>query len=71
MLFVFNAFSYKQDNRMNRINQWINATSTHGKILQLSHTLNPEAPVGSYELFVETSKQTIKEYFQVKEYGEY
>ncbi|XP_042595360.1 alpha-2-macroglobulin [Cyprinus carpio] len=57
-----------QDNRMNRINQWINATSTHGKILQLSHTLNPEASVGSYELFVETSKQTIKEYFQVKEY---
>uniref|UniRef100_A0A672KQ28 Uncharacterized protein n=1 Tax=Sinocyclocheilus grahami TaxID=75366 RepID=A0A672KQ28_SINGR len=56
------------DNRMNRINQWINATSTHGKILQLSHTLNPEAAVGSYELFVETSKQTIKEYFQVKEY---
>uniref|UniRef100_A0A671K3X9 Alpha-2-macroglobulin-like n=1 Tax=Sinocyclocheilus anshuiensis TaxID=1608454 RepID=A0A671K3X9_9TELE len=52
------------DNRMNRINQWINATSTHGKILQLSHTLNPEAAVGSYELFVETSKQTIKEYFQ-------
>lgn len=71
MLFVFSAFSYKQDNRMNRINQWINATSTHGKILQLSHTLNPEAPVGSYELFVETSKQTIQEYFQVKEYGEY
>uniref|UniRef100_A0A8C2KNI3 Alpha-2-macroglobulin-like n=1 Tax=Cyprinus carpio TaxID=7962 RepID=A0A8C2KNI3_CYPCA len=33
------------DNRMNRINQWINATSTHGKILQLSHTLNPEALV--------------------------
>ncbi|XP_052431623.1 alpha-2-macroglobulin-like isoform X1 [Carassius gibelio] len=57
-----------QDNRMNRINQWINATSTHGKILQLSHTLNPEAPVGSYVLFVETSKQTIKENFQVKEY---
>ncbi|KTF82907.1 hypothetical protein cypCar_00009885, partial [Cyprinus carpio] len=68
MQFFFNAFSYKQDNRMNRINQWINATSTHGKILQLSHTLNPEASVGSYELFVETSKQTIKEYFQVKEY---
>uniref|UniRef100_A0A8C1I5S7 Uncharacterized protein n=1 Tax=Cyprinus carpio TaxID=7962 RepID=A0A8C1I5S7_CYPCA len=54
------------DNRMNRINQWINATSTHGKILQLSHTLNPEASVGSYELFVETSKQTIKEYFQAR-----
>uniref|UniRef100_A0A8C2BCJ2 Alpha-2-macroglobulin-like n=1 Tax=Cyprinus carpio TaxID=7962 RepID=A0A8C2BCJ2_CYPCA len=68
LIFFFNAFSYKQDNRMNRINQWINATSTHGKILQLSHTLNPEASVGSYELFVETSKQTIKEYFQVKEY---
>ncbi|XP_073673327.1 alpha-2-macroglobulin-like [Garra rufa] len=57
-----------QDNRMNRINQWINATSTNGKILQLSHTLNPEAPVGSYELLVETSKQTIKKYFQVKQY---
>ncbi|KAI2656210.1 Pregnancy zone protein [Labeo rohita] len=68
ILFVFNAFSYKQDNRMNRINQWINATSTHGKILQLSHTLNPEAHVGSYELLVETGKQTIKEHFQVKEY---
>ncbi|RXN03910.1 alpha-2-macroglobulin-like isoform X2 [Labeo rohita] len=53
---------------MNRINQWINATSTHGKILQLSHTLNPEAHVGSYELLVETGKQTIKEHFQVKEY---
>ncbi|KAK2881134.1 hypothetical protein Q8A67_018402 [Cirrhinus molitorella] len=57
-----------QDSRKNRINQWINATSTHGRILQLSHTLNPEAPVGSYELLVETSKQTIKENFQVKEY---
>ncbi|XP_050984844.1 pregnancy zone protein [Labeo rohita] len=57
-----------QDSRRNRINQWINATSTHGKILQLSHTLNPEAPVGLYELSVETSKQTLKEYFQVKKY---
>uniref|UniRef100_A0A673I500 Alpha-2-macroglobulin bait region domain-containing protein n=1 Tax=Sinocyclocheilus rhinocerous TaxID=307959 RepID=A0A673I500_9TELE len=57
-----------QDNQMNRINQWINATSTHGKILQLSHTLNPEAPVGSYELFVETSKQTITKKINVKEY---
>ncbi|CAM4552714.1 unnamed protein product [Leuciscus chuanchicus] len=57
-----------QDNQRNRINQWINATSTHGKILQLSHVLNPEASVGSYELSVETSKGTIKEYFQVKEY---
>uniref|UniRef100_A0A673I505 Alpha-2-macroglobulin bait region domain-containing protein n=1 Tax=Sinocyclocheilus rhinocerous TaxID=307959 RepID=A0A673I505_9TELE len=59
---------YSQDNQMNRINQWINATSTHGKILQLSHTLNPEAPVGSYELFVETSKQTITKKINVKEY---
>uniref|UniRef100_A0A8C2KKZ0 Uncharacterized protein n=1 Tax=Cyprinus carpio TaxID=7962 RepID=A0A8C2KKZ0_CYPCA len=56
------------DNRMNRINQWINATSTHGKILQLSHTLNPEALVGSYEIFVETSKQTITKTIHVKEY---
>uniref|UniRef100_A0A8C2KLY0 Alpha-2-macroglobulin-like n=1 Tax=Cyprinus carpio TaxID=7962 RepID=A0A8C2KLY0_CYPCA len=68
MLFVFNAFLYMQDNRMNRINQWINATSTHGKILQLSHTLNPEALVGSYEIFVETSKQTITKTIHVKEY---
>ncbi|XP_048017408.1 pregnancy zone protein [Megalobrama amblycephala] len=57
-----------QDNRRNRINQWINATSTHGKIVQLSHALNPEASVGLYELSVETSKTTFKEYFQVKEY---
>ncbi|XP_043115311.1 alpha-2-macroglobulin-like isoform X2 [Puntigrus tetrazona] len=57
-----------KDNRLNRINQWINATPTNGKILQLSHTLNPEASVGLYELFVETGKQTIKEYFQVKKY---
>ncbi|XP_043115309.1 alpha-2-macroglobulin-like protein 1 [Puntigrus tetrazona] len=57
-----------QDNKNNRINQWINATSTHGKILQLSHTLNPEAPVGFYRLFVETSKQTITKEIQVKEY---
>uniref|UniRef100_A0A8C2BBZ7 Uncharacterized protein n=1 Tax=Cyprinus carpio TaxID=7962 RepID=A0A8C2BBZ7_CYPCA len=56
------------DNRINRINQWINATSTHGKILQLSHTLNPEALVGSYEIFVETSKQTITKTIHVKEY---
>uniref|UniRef100_A0A8C2B9S5 Alpha-2-macroglobulin-like n=1 Tax=Cyprinus carpio TaxID=7962 RepID=A0A8C2B9S5_CYPCA len=68
MLFVFNAFLYMQDNRINRINQWINATSTHGKILQLSHTLNPEALVGSYEIFVETSKQTITKTIHVKEY---
>ncbi|XP_051719428.1 alpha-2-macroglobulin [Ctenopharyngodon idella] len=57
-----------QDNRRNRINQWINATSTHGKILQLSHVLNPEASVGLYELSVETSKTTIKENFQVEKY---
>ncbi|XP_067306909.1 alpha-2-macroglobulin-like protein 1 [Pseudorasbora parva] len=57
-----------QDNRGNRINQWINATSTNGKILQLAHVLNPEASVGLYELSVETSKTTIKEYFEVKEY---
>ncbi|XP_056329658.1 alpha-2-macroglobulin-like protein 1 [Danio aesculapii] len=57
-----------QDNRGNRINQWINTTSTHGKILQLSHSLNQEASVGSYQLSVETSKGTFLEYFQVKEY---
>uniref|UniRef100_A0A671K5H0 Alpha-2-macroglobulin-like n=1 Tax=Sinocyclocheilus anshuiensis TaxID=1608454 RepID=A0A671K5H0_9TELE len=64
----FKPVDETQDNRMNRINQWINATSTHGKILQLSHTLNPEAPVGSYELFVKTSKQTITKKIIVKEY---
>ncbi|XP_065137345.1 alpha-2-macroglobulin isoform X2 [Paramisgurnus dabryanus] len=57
-----------QDNRGNRINQWINATATHGKIVQLSHVLNPEAPVGFYELSVETDKATFKEQFQVKQY---
>ncbi|XP_009289985.1 alpha-2-macroglobulin-like protein 1 isoform X2 [Danio rerio] len=57
-----------QDNRGNRINQWINATSTHGKILQLSHSLNPEASVGLYELSVETNKGKFLEFFQVKEY---
>lgn len=65
------AYLHKQDNRGNRINQWINATATHGKIVQLSHVLNPEAPVGVYELSVETDKATFKEQFQVKQYGKY
>ncbi|XP_057183547.1 alpha-2-macroglobulin-like, partial [Triplophysa rosa] len=57
-----------QDNKGNRINQWINARATHGKILQLSHVLNPEASVGLYEVSVETNKTTFKEQFQVKKY---
>nr|XP_055052353.1 alpha-2-macroglobulin-like [Misgurnus anguillicaudatus] len=57
-----------KDNRGNRINQWINATATHGKIVQLSHVLNPEAPVGFYQLSVETDKATFNEQFQVKQY---
>ncbi|XP_073718636.1 pregnancy zone protein isoform X1 [Misgurnus anguillicaudatus] len=57
-----------KDNRGNRISQWINATAPHGKIVQLSHVLNPEAPVGFYELSVETDKATFNEQFQVKQY---
>lgn len=59
----------KQDNKGNRINQWINAKAINGMILQLSHVLNPEASVGFYEVSVETNKATFKEQFQVKKYG--
>ncbi|KAM4628384.1 alpha-2-macroglobulin-like [Polymixia lowei] len=39
------------DSNRNRIGQWLNTTS-NGKILQLSHTLNSEAPEGTYRIQV-------------------
>uniref|UniRef100_A0A4W5JDS9 Alpha-2-macroglobulin-like n=1 Tax=Hucho hucho TaxID=62062 RepID=A0A4W5JDS9_9TELE len=40
-----------EDVQLNRIGQWVNTSST-GNILQLSHPLNSEAPVGSYAIVV-------------------
>uniref|UniRef100_A0A4W5JGR5 Uncharacterized protein n=1 Tax=Hucho hucho TaxID=62062 RepID=A0A4W5JGR5_9TELE len=52
----------------NRIGQWVN-TSSSGNILQLSHTLNSEAPVGSYAIVVWIGDNKIYHHFKVEKYG--
>uniref|UniRef100_A0A8K9XR06 Alpha-2-macroglobulin-like n=1 Tax=Oncorhynchus mykiss TaxID=8022 RepID=A0A8K9XR06_ONCMY len=52
----------------NRIGQWVNATSS-GNILQLSHPLNSEAPVGSYTIVVWIGGEKIYHNFKVEQYG--
>uniref|UniRef100_A0A8K9WP64 Alpha-2-macroglobulin-like n=1 Tax=Oncorhynchus mykiss TaxID=8022 RepID=A0A8K9WP64_ONCMY len=51
----------------NRIGQWVNATSS-GNILQLSHPLNSEAPVGSYTIVVWIGGEKIYHNFKVEQY---
>uniref|UniRef100_A0A8C8CQ92 Alpha-2-macroglobulin-like n=1 Tax=Oncorhynchus tshawytscha TaxID=74940 RepID=A0A8C8CQ92_ONCTS len=57
----------KQDIRQNRIGQWVN-TSSSGNILQLSHPLNSEAPVGSYAIVVWIGDNKIYHNFKVEKY---
>ena len=58
----------KQDIRQNRIGQWVN-TSSSGNILQLSHPLNSEAPVGLYAIVVRIGDNKIYHNFKVEKYG--
>lgn len=52
------------------IGQWLN-TSSHGRILQLSHALSSVAREGDYTLSVYTNKNkpTVVNTFHVKKYG--
>ncbi|XP_031439463.1 alpha-2-macroglobulin-like isoform X2 [Clupea harengus] len=55
------------DSRRNTIGQWLNVTS-QGKIVQLSHVLNSEAPQGEYMLRVDGEHSDVSHQFQVKKY---
>ncbi|XP_054884621.1 alpha-2-macroglobulin-like [Poeciliopsis prolifica] len=50
----------------NRIGQWLNETST--KILQLSYSLNSEAPEGSYNIIVTVGEHKNYHHFKVEKY---
>ncbi|XP_070982364.1 alpha-2-macroglobulin-like isoform X2 [Oncorhynchus clarkii lewisi] len=56
-----------EDIRQNRIGQWVN-TSSSGNILQLSHPLNSEAPVGLYAIVVWIGDNKIYHNFKVEKY---
>ncbi|XP_036829670.1 alpha-2-macroglobulin-like isoform X1 [Oncorhynchus mykiss] len=56
-----------EDVNHNRIGQWVNTTSS-GNILQLSHPLNSEAPVGSYTIVVWIGGEKIYHNFKVEQY---
>ncbi|XP_014017955.2 alpha-2-macroglobulin [Salmo salar] len=56
-----------QDVHRNRIGQWVKTTSS-GNILQLSHPLNSEAPVGSYAIVVWIGENKIYHHFKVEKY---
>ncbi|XP_062377748.1 alpha-2-macroglobulin-like isoform X1 [Sardina pilchardus] len=59
---------FLEDSRGNTIAQWLDVTS-QGKIVQLSHVLNPEAPQGPYKLGVDGSQTPYQSHdFQVKKY---
>uniref|UniRef100_A0A8C9VEZ9 Alpha-2-macroglobulin-like n=1 Tax=Scleropages formosus TaxID=113540 RepID=A0A8C9VEZ9_SCLFO len=57
-----------QDVHQNRIGQWTNV-STNGRILQLSHPLSSEAPLGTYTLSAAVGETRTQHSFKVKEYG--
>uniref|UniRef100_A0A8C7TEY0 Alpha-2-macroglobulin domain-containing protein n=1 Tax=Oncorhynchus mykiss TaxID=8022 RepID=A0A8C7TEY0_ONCMY len=59
--------SVENDIRQNRIGQWVN-TSSSGNILQLSHPLNSEAPVGLYAIVVRIGDNKIYHNFKVEKY---
>uniref|UniRef100_A0A673Y062 Alpha-2-macroglobulin-like n=1 Tax=Salmo trutta TaxID=8032 RepID=A0A673Y062_SALTR len=59
--------SLENDIHQNRIGQWVN-TSSSGNILQLSHPLNSEAPIGSYAIVVWIGDNKIYHHFKVKKY---
>ncbi|XP_034166357.2 alpha-2-macroglobulin-like isoform X2 [Pangasianodon hypophthalmus] len=56
-----------EDNNSNRIGQWTNVSST-GLILQLSHELNAEAPLGSYQITAKTEEGIFTHAFMVQKY---
>uniref|UniRef100_A0A8C8CY50 Alpha-2-macroglobulin-like n=1 Tax=Oncorhynchus tshawytscha TaxID=74940 RepID=A0A8C8CY50_ONCTS len=59
---------FTQDqNRTIRIGQWVKTTSS-GNILQLSHPLNAEAPVGTYAIVVWIGEKKIYHRFKVEKY---
>eukprot|EP00063_Salmo_salar_P071614 XP_014046449.1 PREDICTED: alpha-2-macroglobulin-like protein 1 [Salmo salar] len=64
---LYNIVELEDVNR-NRIGQWVNTTSS-GNILQLSHPLNSEAPVGSYTIVVWIGEEKIYHNFKVEKYG--
>lgn len=51
----------------NRIGQWVNYTS-ESKILQLSHSLNPEANEGTYRIIVSFGEDKLYYSFKVEKY---
>ncbi|KAI5630560.1 alpha-2-macroglobulin-like isoform X2 [Silurus asotus] len=57
----------QKDNNDNRIGQWTNVTSTR-LILQLSHELNAEAPLGQYQIIANAEGKLVTHYFEVKKY---
>ncbi|XP_077058469.1 alpha-2-macroglobulin-like protein 1 [Siphateles boraxobius] len=60
-------FVVVEDHNNNRIGQWTNVSSTSW-ILQLSHKLNPEAPIGMYTLKAFIGDQMVSHVFEVKKY---
>uniref|UniRef100_UPI0037E830FF alpha-2-macroglobulin-like n=1 Tax=Semicossyphus pulcher TaxID=241346 RepID=UPI0037E830FF len=56
-----------QDSNYNRIGQWLNTTS-NGKILQLSYSLNSEAREGTYRVHVWINGRKISHSFRVEKY---
>uniref|UniRef100_A0A4W5KC92 Alpha-2-macroglobulin-like n=1 Tax=Hucho hucho TaxID=62062 RepID=A0A4W5KC92_9TELE len=58
---------FSPDVNQNQIGQWVNTTSS-GNILQLSHPLNSEAPVGSYTIVVWIGEEKIYHNFKVEKY---
>lgn len=63
-------FLTEQDNNQNRIGQWMNVSSG-GLILQFSHELNAEAPLGHYQITADTGNKIIRHQFKVEKYGKW
>ncbi|KAI5614970.1 alpha-2-macroglobulin-like isoform X2 [Silurus asotus] len=57
----------QKDNNSNRIGQWTNVTSTR-LILQLSHELNAEAPLGQYQIIANSEGKLFHHNFKVQKY---
>ncbi|KAM3833923.1 alpha-2-macroglobulin-like [Diretmus argenteus] len=55
------------DANSNRVEQWMNSTS-NGKILQLSYSLNSEAPEGFYQVIVWIGDKKLYHSFKVEKY---
>uniref|UniRef100_A0A8C9VWL4 Alpha-2-macroglobulin-like n=1 Tax=Scleropages formosus TaxID=113540 RepID=A0A8C9VWL4_SCLFO len=63
----FLCLTEQNDVHQNRIGQWTNV-STNGRILQLSHPLSSEAPLGTYTLSAAVGETRTQHSFKVKEY---